>query len=200
MANILEDDVWICSDTHLKTLRICLLIASSPQEGKIAVAYWFLMSGFGAMLSGTQLFWYILLVLLHKRSFVCVSSFHLLPLFKKRGSWDALCTTVSSCIHQLQEPCNYSPSSVRKVNLPHRWMTVVSSAGLLARRCVYTDVSDTSAPPIHTQYVRLCVSRQENKMLSGGKRQQTRVQSLMRGLMMTSVKDLIQVPSRKLYC
>lgn len=78
-------------------------------------------------------------------------------------------------------------------------MTVVSSAGLLARRCVYTDVSDAFAPPPPLpliQYVPLCVSCQGNKMLSGGKgregkRQQTRVQSLMRGLMMTSVKDLI---------
>lgn len=77
-------------------------------------------------------------------------------------------------------------------------MTVVSSAGLLARRCVYTDVSDAFAPPPLPliQYVPLCVSCQGNKMLSGGKgregkRQQTRVQSLMRGLMMTSVKDLI---------
>lgn len=77
-------------------------------------------------------------------------------------------------------------------------MTVVSSARLLARRCVYTDVSDAFAPPPLPliQYVPLCVSCQGNKMLSGGKgregkRQQTRVQSLMRGLMMTSVKDLI---------
>lgn len=155
------------------------------------------------MLSGTQLIWYILLVLLHKCSFVCISSFHLLPLFKKKkgggGKSGRSLHYSLSCIHQLREPRNYSPSSVRKVNLPvpaHRWMTVVSSAGLLARRCVYTVVSDASAPtptPPSIQYVPLCVSRQENKMLSGGKGKGSRLEckSLMRGLMMTSVKDLI---------
>lgn len=150
-----KNGVWICREAQVKALLICLLIASSPQEGKIAGAYWFLLSGFGAMLSGTQLIWYILLVLLHKCSFVCISSFHLLPIFKKKkkkkkGESGAVCLYSLSCIHQLREPRNYSPSSVRKVNLlvpAHRWMTVVSSAGLLARRCVYTDVSDTHPPP-----------------------------------------------------
>lgn len=187
-VNIVKRDVWICSGITKKNLHICLLIASFSQEGKIAGAYWFLLFGFGAMLSGTQLIWYILLVLLHKCFCVCISSFHLLN--KKRGSRDAHMHYSLGCIHQRREPCNYSPSSVRKVNLPvpaRRWMTVVSSAGLLARRCVFTDVSVSPPSP---QYVPLCVSRQENKMLSGGKGK-GRVQSLMRGLMMTSMKDLI---------
>ncbi|CAB1447283.1 unnamed protein product [Pleuronectes platessa] len=72
----------------------------------------------------------------------------------------------------------------------------------------YTDVSDASRLPPNRhchrrhrrhpiQYVPLCVSHQENKMLSGGTLQ-TPAQSLMRGLMMTSGKDLTQVPSRKM--
>lgn len=117
MANILERDVWICRDMQLRTLRICLLIASSPQEGKIAAAYWFLLSGFGAMLSGTQLIWYILLVLLHKCSFVCISSFHLLLPFKKKiknGSRDALGTTVSAAFISYESLAIIPPSSVKK--------------------------------------------------------------------------------------
>lgn len=176
MANILEEDVWICRDMQLRTLRICLLIASSPQEGKIAAAYWFLLSGFGAMLSGTQLIWYILLVLLHKCSFVCISSFHLLLLFfsfflkkKKKavGTLSALQSQLHSSVTRASQLFPLLQS--RKVNLPvpvHRWMTVVSSAGLLARRCVYTDASVSLSS---FQYVPLCVSRQENKMLSRGK-------------------------------
>lgn len=187
----------------VKTLGICLLRASSPQEGKIAGAYWFLLSVFGAMLSGTQLIWYILLVLLHKCSFVCISSFHLLPFFKKGESGCSRHYSLS-CIHQLREPRNYSPSSVRKVNLPvqaHRWMTVVSSPGLLARRCVYTDVSDASVshppnPPsllhLHSICSSLCFSSgKQNAVGRERKKQQTRMQTLMGGLMMTSMKDLI---------
>lgn len=151
MANIWGKDAWICSAAQLETLSICLLIASSPQEGKIAGAYWFLLSGFGAMLSGTQLIWCILLVLWHKCFSVCISSFHLLPLFKKRGV-GSLAATQSQLHSSATRASQLFPFfSQKKVNLPvpaYRWMTVVSSAGLLARRCVYTDVSDASSLPL----------------------------------------------------
>lgn len=178
--------------TENLTYSICLLIASFPQEGKIAGAYWFLVSGSGATLSGTQLIWYILLVLVHKCSFVCISSFHLLPLFKK-ASRAALGTTFSAAFISYENLVIIPLLQSEKSDLPvpaRRWMTVVSSAGLLATRCVYTDAAIFLHP---IQDVPLCVSRQENKMLLGGKgkREQTRVQGLMRGLMMTSVKDLI---------
>lgn len=61
------------------------------------------------------------------------------------------CRYSLSRIHQLRDPRNYSPSSVRKVNLlvlARRWMTVVYSAGLLARRYVHTAVSDAPHSPL----------------------------------------------------
>lgn len=64
-------------------------------------------------ISGTKLFDTLSIVLLHKRSYVYILSFHLSTHLERRAarvSWhDCL-----DCIHQFWKLCNYYPSSVKK--------------------------------------------------------------------------------------
>lgn len=128
-----------------------------------------------------------------------------LPLFIssrsiKKGGVGCYLSYSLGCIHQLLEPCN-SHSSVRRVNvlvLPCRWMTVVSPAGL-ARRCVYTYVwhfcpqTTATHQTLFSMFHFVFSSGKQNAVKREGRKQQSRVQSLMKGLLMTSMKDLICV-------
>ena len=68
--------------------------------------------------------------------------------YRKRERESGRATAAFICYESL---AIIPPLQSEKVNLlvpARRWMTVVSSAGLLARRCVYTDVSDAFATPL----------------------------------------------------
>lgn len=110
------------------------------------------------------------------------------------------------CLHQSLQPHNYSPSSVTKVNLPvpaRRWVTVVSSVGLLARRCVYTDVSDTSSFLHRIHYVLLCVfflSRKQNAVGLEGERSVLECAAWWDAWWWQACRIWYRCPPRKLQC
>lgn len=156
------------------------------------------------MLSGTQFIWYIFLVLLHKRSFVCISSFHLFPLFKKRGFGTPL--ALQSQLHSAVIRASQLFPFFSQKSQPASTSAQMNDCCLLCRiisqemrvhRCLW----HLYLPSPHSICSSLCFSSgKQNAAGMEGEKERPRVQSLMRGLMMTSMKDLIEVPPRKLYC
>lgn len=155
---------------------------------------------FGSMLSGAQLYLICThtLVLLHKCSFVQILSFYLPRLFRDEGVGICFRRYSLGCIHQFLTgasqllPLLQSEKSTLPVSV-HRWMTVVSSVRSSARRCVSPLLSICSS---------LCFpsGKQNAVMREGWKGSRLECKSLMRGLMMTSERDLIWVPPSRLYC
>lgn len=112
---------------------------------------------------------------------------------KKKGSRDALGTTVSAAFISYESLAIIPPSSVKKSQPASagtqmndccllRW--IISQEMCLHRRlCLALLLSICSS---------LCFSAgKQNAVTREGRRRPTRVQSLMRGLMMTSMRDLI---------
>lgn len=141
------------------------------------------------MLSGTQLIWYILLVLLHKCSFVCVSSFHLLPLFKKKKRKERGVGTLSALQSQLHSSVTRAsqlfPLFSQK-SQPASTGAQMNDCCLLCwiisqEMCVHRRLWRLCLPPLppHSICSSLCFSSgKQNAVGREGKRQQTRVQKL----------------------
>lgn len=141
-------------------------------------------------------------MLLRKCSFVCISSFHLLPLFtktKRAASRDAVGAAVSAAFISRKSLAIIPPPSVKKVNLPPNDVQMNDScllSWIISQEmcvCVCVSLCLRLRRPVG---VRLCVLSRENKMLWGKSGKRKRKQSSM----MKSAKDLIEVPPGKLYC
>lgn len=130
------------------------------------------------MLSGTQLIWYILRVLLHKCSFVCVSSFHLLPLFKKRrvGTPSALQSQLHSSVTRASQLFPFFSQKSQ----PASTSTQMNDCCLLCRiisqeMCVHRCLWRLYLPSPHSICSSLCFSSRK-QMLSRWKRKRSRLE------------------------